>query len=131
MRNIIILFFFVFLVILYSMKIYILNKKTSILALLLLLAITFSFIHCELGILSVKCDNHETHDYCQLVNAVNPSNINITKVLQPSPVLNGYYLLPSTNNEILSGTDENIYYLIYQSPPQKFKLYIQNNILLI
>jgi hypothetical protein len=113
------------------MKNNILNKKTGLPAILLLLAISFSFLHCELGILTVKSDNHETHDYCQLVNAVNPPNINTTKVLPLAPVVCDYYFIPAISDILLSAKFENIYYLIYQSPPQKEKLFIQNNILLI
>ncbi|MDP2303887.1 MAG: hypothetical protein Q8N03_15845 [Ignavibacteria bacterium] len=53
-------------------KINILQRKWyKLIALTLLIAIVFSFLHSELGFLDFDGDNHGTHDYCEIVKNTN------------------------------------------------------------
>jgi len=45
------------------------NHSIKLIALLLVLVFSYSFMHSELDFISSEAENHVEHDYCQLVEA--------------------------------------------------------------
>ena len=63
------------------------NFGTRVIAVIILTAIMFTFLHSELGLLDFDGHNHGTHDYCEIAKNTN-SHSNTLRVELPKLDLN-------------------------------------------
>jgi len=108
------------------------NTTRSLTALIILGAFIFSFMHSELGLFNFDDGNHETHDYCLIVDGTTNQISKISNTQQLKPSLEKIACLHCFNE--LPGTSSILSFRIKKDfliPKDKVDLFLRNSSFLI
>lgn len=114
------------------MKRLISNKTKKIISVLILGVFVFSFLHSELGLFNFDDGNHETHDYCLIVDGTTNQINKISNAQQLKPSLEKIACLQCINE--LPGTSSILSFRIKKDfliPKDKVDLFLRNSSFLI
>ncbi len=114
------------------MKRLILHRTKRFFTLLILGAFIFSFLHSEMGFLNFDGGNHESHDYCQIVQNSHVHSIK-TIVIKPIKEIVEKTVCLHCFEEIQAQEDISLLFANneFYSPGRPSEIYLYNNTFLI